>query len=1007
MTMAKQEAIRSKYEAPQDDYSVAYDRLGLSRNASLSEVVKAINYYEGARQSFSSNTPFETMQTEALYKAMYAHGIREELDRCINSSQDLSSALQGLLASLEAAQQPPLSDESVQELDEQFFDLALYAMSDAEVSPREKAAAITLSLRFAAEQRGVAKTQMILERRLAAEQAAALTHINTQAREAAHQQLDAVKGFFQFAGLEYHTQAIDSKMSASAQKAADIARTQLERSRHAFEDGKQVGRKAASVTVLASMAVVGTANMAAAEGAVSVQNSSPAGSESAIVAQTISAEQQQGVLETPMTAVVAVEAVEAPVEAVQIGTPPVVSEALATTVVEDIDRATVQVSAIGVAAEPITEKEAAALAVVEVQEATENQEAAPLVTIQATDQVAQPAAETKPAAVVTTESQPEEAEAAPVQPSTLVAPNSDVNVAAGETPQEALARIVASRDMKAASYAIRQNFGGIDSVNQPAANETLKAFIDADVETLRAKIPEAAHQDPAYTEKAFFALAYLDAVSKNPSLLDNPEVAAFVASITDQGEAYRNKLFATYVAEAKTALSAENAGAYANVAEQYRAPIENLYGYVAMAAATDEVQAQQIQAIKDEEARIAAEEEAKRKAAEAAAQGLGEIEAIAADEKRLVLTAIDRAEQQGLITARYAAVYRIVIDSEGPGARAAAAGIVGNCMAEAAGCDPMIVERGNGIGFGIFQWSFGRRTTLENTAAAQGVDVGDLRFQVLYALAESKNRTTRDGSGNEWAGMMSQTDPGAAAEFWRWNFERPKDHLSSTNTRIQVAQEVFAHVNGQMDAIRNEAAAAKAERERIAAEAAAAAAAEAERQRAAAAEGDIRPQLANGLDIRVHLKGKYSNESGHLDGSELVERDAHNQYGEPIKVYIHPEAAPGFDAMTAAYQAQFGEPLRITDHYRDYNEQVSTKRAKGHLAATPGKSNHGWGMALDLASNINKEGSPQHEWMEQNAHKFGWVNPRWAHDGTPKGGAEEPWHWEFDGNQATFETTNN
>lgn len=1000
--MVTQEAVRSNYETRQS-HTEAYARLGLPNGASLSEVVKAVGYYEDSRRFLVSSTnPTEQVQTDLLYKTSVLHSIHNEMARCISSGVDENEALTMFSSSVRTTNDLAVGDSLLQDLDEHLFDFAIDVVSDGGATPLEKGIATVLSLGFAAKQRGVNKTEMILARRLVSEQAAKLTHLNRESQAKALEDLDAVKNFFDFAGLEYHSELIDSRLSVSAHRAAESAQAQLEKARQALENGSQAGRRAAAVGVLASMSIGAGANLAAADTGAGVE-SGKTGGDSAVVMASISNE-AQAALETPIAAVVAVDSVD--IKMAQIGTQTTSMEPTSVTVVESIGDGEVVMSSINAATAPV--KDLGPITV-EMTEIDEEAEPAPAVSIEAHSEGdghdhGEEVAPAVPSAVESTEPEVnEEGVVEPSKPISLVAPNNDVNVAVGETPQEAITRIVASRDMKAASFAIRQNFGGIDVVNQPAVNEALKALIAADIEELRAKIPEAAHADAAYTDKAFFALAYLDAVAQTPSLLDNPEVAAFVASITDQGEAYRNKLFATYLAEAKAALSAENAGAYANVAEQYRAPIETLYAYVAMAAMNDEVQAHQIQEIKDEEARIAAEEEAKRKAAELAAQGLGEIEAIAADEKRLVLTAIDRAEQQGLITARYAAVYRTVIDLEGPGARVAAAGLVGNCMAEAAGCDPLIVERGNGIGFGIFQWSFGRRTTLENTAGAQGIDVGDLGFQVRYAIAESKARTGRDDKSlNEWAGMMSQTDPGAAAEFWRWNFERPKDHLASTNTRIQVANEVFAHVNGQIDAIRSEAAAAKAERERIAAEQAA----EAERQRALVAEGDMRPVLADGLSIRAQLEAKYG-ESGRLDNSDLREIESFSKDGSPKKIYLNPAAVDSFNALDAAFRANFGEPIRITDHYRDYNEQVDVKQRKGNLAARPGTSNHGWGMAIDFASNINTEGSPQHEWMEQNAHKYGWVNPSWAHDGTPKGGAEEPWHWEFEGNQATFEKTNN
>ena len=55
--------------------------------------------------------------------------------------------------------------------------------------------------------------------------------------------------------------------------------------------------------------------------------------------------------------------------------------------------------------------------------------------------------------------------------------------------------------------------------------------------------------------------------------------------------------------------------------------------------------------------------------------------------------------------------------------------------------------------------------------------------------------------------------------------------------------------------------------------------------------------------------------------------------------------------------------------------------AEGGLAARPGTSNHGWGMAVD--ANVNDPRTLQ--WLKTNGPRFGWV------EAVPR----EPWHWEF------------
>lgn len=113
---------------------------------------------------------------------------------------------------------------------------------------------------------------------------------------------------------------------------------------------------------------------------------------------------------------------------------------------------------------------------------------------------------------------------------------------------------------------------------------------------------------------------------------------------------------------------------------------------------------------------------------------------------------------------------------------------------------------------------------------------------------------------------------------------------------------------------------------------------------------------------------------------------------------IRKDVAPYAEAMATAFLLEFGKPLFATDGARDLATQhVVWDRYINHNgapAAIPGTSNHGWGLAFDLASNVNRFGTPEHEWMRKNAGKYGFAHPYWARQG---GGREEAWHWEFVG----------
>jgi cell wall-associated NlpC family hydrolase len=106
------------------------------------------------------------------------------------------------------------------------------------------------------------------------------------------------------------------------------------------------------------------------------------------------------------------------------------------------------------------------------------------------------------------------------------------------------------------------------------------------------------------------------------------------------------------------------------------------------------------------------------------------------------------------------------------------------------------------------------------------------------------------------------------------------------------------------------------------------------------------------------------------------------------------DAAAAYRAMSAAFAGAFGGPVCITDSYRTYASQVKLYGQKPALAAVPGTSNHGWGLAVDLCGGIEHYGTPQYDWMKANAGRFGFLHPDWAEPGN---GREEPWHWEYAG----------
>lgn len=120
--------------------------------------------------------------------------------------------------------------------------------------------------------------------------------------------------------------------------------------------------------------------------------------------------------------------------------------------------------------------------------------------------------------------------------------------------------------------------------------------------------------------------------------------------------------------------------------------------------------------------------------------------------------------------------------------------------------------------------------------------------------------------------------------------------------------------------------------------------------------------------------------NGQLATSDLC-RVMNNQY-------LRADAAIALAALNEQYQARFGHAMCVTDGYRTLSTQYTLKATKGSLAATPGTSNHGWGLAIDICPDTYQAWD-KWNWLKENAPTYGWAQPGWASR------SYEPWHWEY------------
>lgn len=131
----------------------------------------------------------------------------------------------------------------------------------------------------------------------------------------------------------------------------------------------------------------------------------------------------------------------------------------------------------------------------------------------------------------------------------------------------------------------------------------------------------------------------------------------------------------------------------------------------------------------------------------------------------------------------------------------AAAAVMGNIEGESS-FNPGIVEGGSGIGFGLCQWSFDRRTALENFARKRGVDPSDEDLQIEFLIAEltpgggAEGYATYQFSGfdsykNTW---VTTSDVAEATTAFCAGFERPG--VPRNEARIAAAKKYYDQFQG-------------------------------------------------------------------------------------------------------------------------------------------------------------------------------------------------------------------
>lgn len=167
-----------------------------------------------------------------------------------------------------------------------------------------------------------------------------------------------------------------------------------------------------------------------------------------------------------------------------------------------------------------------------------------------------------------------------------------------------------------------------------------------------------------------------------------------------------------------------------------------------------------------------------------------------------------------------------------------------------------------------------------------------------------------------------------------------------------------------------------------------------------------------------------SSSSSYYSNSYLIGRDTPKLYGSGYRVLKRVNEA-FLDMNSAARKS--GTSVRIVSSYRSFNHQnlIWTRKYKRYRSrklspqtavnynirytAIPGSSRHHWGTEIDVVDGTVRTSlyplNTKHyhgngmykkfrEWMDQNAHKYGFYRV-YTNDHTRRGFRYEPWHYSF------------
>lgn len=166
---------------------------------------------------------------------------------------------------------------------------------------------------------------------------------------------------------------------------------------------------------------------------------------------------------------------------------------------------------------------------------------------------------------------------------------------------------------------------------------------------------------------------------------------------------------------------------------------------------------------------------------------------------------------------------------------------------------------------------------------------------------------------------------------------------------------------------------------------------------------------ANGWNLILVNDDYYVSEDYKVELWEL-------QNGEKVDARIYPYLQEMFESakkeeiymiVADGYRSNEEQQEIMEDKIDEYEEKVLLRFLAKHMAerwvAVPGTSEHQLGLAVDINADIYNYGWEVYNWLEKNAHEYGFIQRYPEEKEYLTGISYEPWHYRYVGVEAATE----